>query len=288
MPRTVKGRLPHVIVAGIVVVLIVSAVIVGTVGSPASDRIVFELRRYFIQFLLIVALGAVVAFLVDDAKRRAATMEEKRRKRQDAAERERQYAIDTVTSLLNQFDAIYRAVKRKRRSLRLVSLSDPTKENNVDGFSCRQPRPCSPAVSDVLAAHGSLPAWSLLDMVGLVGASRAPHLLHDGKAARPIARIDAEQHRVPPSRDDESRRCYSTSLVTGGVAIRAPLSPGVCRWRWRAQQILLPGRSCHHQVRRRRRSRRRNRCQLRLSVAPRQVEMGAGGRPPSAGPRAVS
>jgi hypothetical protein len=50
--------------AGLVVVLVVSAVLIGTAESPASDTLAFELRKYIIQFLLIVALGAVVAFLV--------------------------------------------------------------------------------------------------------------------------------------------------------------------------------------------------------------------------------
>jgi hypothetical protein len=121
--------------AGLVVVLVVSAVLIGTAESPASDTIAFELRKYIIQFLLIVALGAVVAFLVDYAKRRAESAEEDRRKEREAADRERQYAIDTVTSLLDRLDAIYRAVKRKRRSLRLVSISDLTEQDYVNDMS---------------------------------------------------------------------------------------------------------------------------------------------------------
>lgn len=132
----VKARQPHItLAAGLVIVLVVSAVMVGTVASPAPDTIAFELRKYIIQFLLIVALGAVVAFLVDAAKRRAESADEAQQKQRDAVDRERQYATDTVTSLLDRLDATYMKVKRTRRTLRLVSISHLTKENYVNEMS---------------------------------------------------------------------------------------------------------------------------------------------------------
>ena len=119
----------------VVFVLVCAAVIVGTVSAPAEGTVAFELRKYLIQFLLIVALGAVVAFLVDDMKRRAEHADEARRTEREADDRERQYEIDTVTSLLGRLDAIYRAMKRKRRLLRLVATEDLSKQAYIDAMS---------------------------------------------------------------------------------------------------------------------------------------------------------
>jgi ABC-type transport system involved in cytochrome bd biosynthesis fused ATPase/permease subunit len=83
-----------------VVVILALAVIAGTVRSLANGSIAFELRKYVIQLLLIVALGAVVASVAESLKQR-----------REAADHERQYAVDTLTSLLDRLDRIYRAVK---------------------------------------------------------------------------------------------------------------------------------------------------------------------------------
>lgn len=115
------------ILAAVVLVLIGSAVIVGTVATPANDTIAFELRKYLIQFLLIVALGAVVAFVVDGLKRKADSEERERQRKARSKERERQYAIDTLTSLLDRLDEIYRRIKRERRQLRVVDMKTMTR-----------------------------------------------------------------------------------------------------------------------------------------------------------------
>lgn len=77
----------------------------------------FELRKLAIQFLLIVALGAVIAFQVDGAKRRI-----------ELAARKHQYEVDNLTSIIARLDRQYRAVKRERRSLRLVQDAEKTYE----------------------------------------------------------------------------------------------------------------------------------------------------------------
>jgi DNA repair exonuclease SbcCD ATPase subunit len=130
------------VLAAVVLVLIGSAVIVGTVGSPANDGIAFELRKYLIQFLLIVALGAVVAFVVDGLKRKAESEERDRQRKAESEERdrqrkarseerERQYAIDTLTSLLDRLDEIYREIKRERRQLRVLDMKTMSKQEYV-------------------------------------------------------------------------------------------------------------------------------------------------------------
>lgn len=88
--------------------LVLVAVAVGTVGSPESEGLAFELRKYLIQLLLITALGAVVALLAYEY-----------RAMREASDRGRQYTIDSIASVLGQLDAIYRKVKRTRRLLRL-------------------------------------------------------------------------------------------------------------------------------------------------------------------------
>ena len=91
----------------------------------------FELRKYLIQFFLLVALGAVIAYVVDDTNRRTADAETKRREDRDRADRERQSAIDVVTALLSRLGEIYGDVKRERHLLRLVPLEDLSKQGYV-------------------------------------------------------------------------------------------------------------------------------------------------------------
>jgi hypothetical protein len=107
----------------IIVVLVLAAVIVGTVGSPASEGLSFELRKYLMQFFLITALGAVVAILVYEYQRRRAS-----------SDRERQYTIDAVASILAQLDAIYRRVKQTRRLLRLSQARGLKRQAYVDAM----------------------------------------------------------------------------------------------------------------------------------------------------------
>jgi hypothetical protein len=180
----------------VVVVVIGIALIVGTVGSPADGTIDFELRKYFIQFLLIVALGAVVAYVVDVLKRRADDKAEERRKDREKADRERQYAIDTVTSLLDRLDAIYSAVKRKRRLFRLVAMQDLTKPDYVNAMS---------KLSDDKQDLDQL--WREIDVL--------EHWLPELKSVRPSVKsmvksmerylgpLEEEWEKVAPAPDDE-------------------------------------------------------------------------------------
>lgn len=109
-----------------------AALLAGTVDPPAEGTIDFELRKYLIQFLLLVALGAVVALILENAKQRASDEDERRRKDREASERERQTAIDIVTLLLDRLGTIYREVKRRRHAWRLVPEATFTKARYVE------------------------------------------------------------------------------------------------------------------------------------------------------------
>lgn len=120
--NSVMGRGPRATRVEVAVLILVALFLVGlaylaaTVGSPPQGT-AFELRRYLIQFLLLVALGAEVAFLGDRMKRRAEEREAERRRKREAADRKQQFAIDTARSLLDRLDATYRRVKRTRQRL---------------------------------------------------------------------------------------------------------------------------------------------------------------------------
>jgi hypothetical protein len=118
----------------VVLVLVSIALIVGTVGSPERDTLPYEFRKYVIQFLLITALGAVVAFVIDRMRRREERHEDDRRKQREAVDRRRQYETDTVRSLLDRLYATYRRVKRSRRLLRLIPLSHLSKQDYTDAM----------------------------------------------------------------------------------------------------------------------------------------------------------
>src|SRR5688572_8257323 len=75
---------------GIAAFFMVVAFLFGTVGSP-GEGVSSELRKYFIQFFLVTALGALVGIVVYEY-----------RNRREASARERQRAIDSVASLLRQ------------------------------------------------------------------------------------------------------------------------------------------------------------------------------------------
>jgi hypothetical protein len=90
------------------VAFLLAAVIIGTIFAPTNGTIEFELLKLIIQFLLIIALGAVVAVGVEVVKRRL-----------ESEASQRQYEVDTLTSLLAQLDELYREVRRERRSLGL-------------------------------------------------------------------------------------------------------------------------------------------------------------------------
>jgi membrane protein implicated in regulation of membrane protease activity len=108
----------------IAAVLVLAAVLVGTVGSPSEgEGLSFELRKHLIQFFLVTALGAVVAVLVYEY-----------RTRREASERQRQYAIDSIASVVELLDAIYRRVKRTRRLLRVSQSPGLRKHEYVDAM----------------------------------------------------------------------------------------------------------------------------------------------------------
>ena len=105
--------------AAIAVFFMALAFLVGTLGSP-GEGVSSELRKYFIQFFLITALGALVGVVVYEY-----------RTRREASDRERQRAIDSVASVLGQLDANYRSVKKTRR---LMRLSQPRGTNKQAYF----------------------------------------------------------------------------------------------------------------------------------------------------------
>jgi len=80
----------------------------------------FELRKQLIQFLVIVGLGAIVAFLVESIRRQAEQRVEFTRKLAERRARERQYVIEVVSSFLERLDSIYRRVKNSRQRLGLL------------------------------------------------------------------------------------------------------------------------------------------------------------------------
>jgi hypothetical protein len=101
-PQT--GSVITVVAVGVGIVFLVAAVILGTNFAPTNGTIEFELLKLIIQFLLIVALGAVVTIGVDAVRRRM-----------DSEASQRQYEVDTLTSYLAQLDERYREVRRERR-----------------------------------------------------------------------------------------------------------------------------------------------------------------------------
>jgi hypothetical protein len=85
------------------------AFLVSQWGSPDKDSVDFELRKQLIQFLVIIALGAIVTFLVEYIRRRA-----------EQRARKRQYEIDVASSFLERLDSIYRRVKNSRQRLGFI------------------------------------------------------------------------------------------------------------------------------------------------------------------------
>jgi hypothetical protein len=116
-------------------VLLGAAWFAGTWDPPEEGTTSFEFRKYLIQFLLLVALGAVVAFIVEDTNRRITNKQEDRRKEEEEEERERQSAIDIVTELLDRLGEIYRRVKKLRYSIRLVPEAGLTKRSYLEAIN---------------------------------------------------------------------------------------------------------------------------------------------------------
>ncbi len=105
---------------GLAILLVpVGAFAVANYRPPASSTIQFEYRKLLVQFLLITAVGALIAVLFDRVKHRL-----------DAAARRRQYTAQIITSILKDLDGVYRDVKLTRRLLRLSPdvASDEHKE----------------------------------------------------------------------------------------------------------------------------------------------------------------
>jgi hypothetical protein len=98
------------------VLLVGIGFLVGTMWQPSTE-LSLETGKLFLQAIFVVALGALVAFFVDFLKKRAEQREERSRKAREAAERERDYATDTLKSFLERTDVAYREVKRLRRRL---------------------------------------------------------------------------------------------------------------------------------------------------------------------------
>jgi hypothetical protein len=73
-----------------------------------------EFRTRLIDFFLVVALGAVVAFIVEQVKRRT-----------EQRERWHEYRAAAITSILNDLDSIYKRVKRTRQVLGVVPRYHP-------------------------------------------------------------------------------------------------------------------------------------------------------------------
>jgi hypothetical protein len=93
------------------------AFIVSHWRPPDKDSLDFELRKQLIQFLVIVGLGAIVAFLVESIRIQAEQRAQGRQDEAERRERERQYEIDVASSFLERLDAIYRRVKNSRQLL---------------------------------------------------------------------------------------------------------------------------------------------------------------------------
>ena len=110
-PLRIRRYLWALLVAGVLVGLV--AWWVATISPPATGTTAFEFRKLLIQFLLIVALGAVVAFFVEIARLRISNNEQ-----------ERQYSIEEVSAILVQLDTIYRRVKQDRHKMMIASGHD--------------------------------------------------------------------------------------------------------------------------------------------------------------------
>lgn len=94
-----------------ILLLVSAAVLVGIVNPPRSNTLEYELRKHIIQFLLVTATGALIAYIVDWAKSRALRIE-----------LQRQYRSEAVRNLLDGLDDCYRNVKLARRLFRLIPI----------------------------------------------------------------------------------------------------------------------------------------------------------------------
>lgn len=90
----------------VVVLLVGVAILISISEFPGAGSLSLDVRRHLIQFLLVVALGAVATFLVDYLKKRA-----------EQREGDRRHRVDTIKSLLDRLDSIYRRVKHTRQRL---------------------------------------------------------------------------------------------------------------------------------------------------------------------------
>jgi hypothetical protein len=102
------------------VILLVSAAIGLAVWELPADNLPVEVRQPLIQFLLVVALGAVVTFLVDYLRTRA-----------EQRAGDRKYRTDTIRSLLERLDSIYRRVKHTRQRLGIKPGHRPDNEDEM-------------------------------------------------------------------------------------------------------------------------------------------------------------
>jgi hypothetical protein len=157
--------------------LITLAVLFGTIAAPRPDTIQFELRKLLIQFLVVTALGAVLALLVDRVKRRL-----------DQAELERQYTAQAVGSLLDRLDGIYRHVKLTRRLMRLTPLDDLTMASYTDRLlALNSDQQDLEQLRDNISAYA--PRIPKLDLL----------LPHVGKMEKYIGKLWTERERLAPT-----------------------------------------------------------------------------------------
>jgi len=115
-PRSLLVAL--VVSVGVAVILVwIAYRVAESKPSPASGTLSYEFRLHLIQFLLVTALGAVAAFIVDAVKRRA-----------EERARWREYEFDTADSLLERLETIYRVVKDTRQRMMLRRGNPPSDE----------------------------------------------------------------------------------------------------------------------------------------------------------------
>jgi hypothetical protein len=112
---------PVLVSVVVVVVLLVGVAILISVSEfPGAGDLSLDIRRHIIQFLLVVALGAVATFLVDYLKKRA-----------EQREVDRRYRVDTIKFLLERLDSIYRRVKHTRQRLGIKPGHRPDNEHEM-------------------------------------------------------------------------------------------------------------------------------------------------------------
>ena len=92
----------------------------GVPALEACDRG----KKEFVDVADQLTFGGLVTFTLEVLKQR-----------RESADRERQDAVDTLSSLLNRLDSTYRSVKRTRKRFRVAGLNVVSKSDYVDRMS---------------------------------------------------------------------------------------------------------------------------------------------------------